>query len=339
MAPRAAPSVLASWTRTILDTLGSRDLNVNGLLQSVGLSRALLGEPGARIPARAMARLWQQAVQLAGDPALGLSVSKFVQPTTFHALGYSVLASSSLRDALERSARYTQVVSDAARLRLERGPPGKTRLLLELPKGPEQAPVEAADAALSLLVRTCRWLAGDRFLLVQAELSRPEPADISPYERFFRCPVSFGVHNALTFDDAILDQPLPGGNPALARHTDAAIRDYLAQIEQGSLVDRVRGVIATELQSDVSPAKVAKQLGLSLRTMQRGLRDLGTSYEDLLRDTRRELAVSYLREGRHAVGEIAFLLGYNSLGAFTQAFKRWTGVVPSEFDKKTPPDC
>src|SRR5688572_25573539 len=110
MAPRAAPSVLASWTRSILNAIDACDVDTQALLESVGLSPALLNEPGARVPARALSRLLRQAAQLAGDPALGLRVSKFAQPTTFHALGYSVLASCSLRDALERSARYTQVV-------------------------------------------------------------------------------------------------------------------------------------------------------------------------------------------------------------------------------------
>jgi AraC-like DNA-binding protein len=76
---------------------------------------------------------------------------------------------------------------------------------------------------------------------------------------------------------------------------------------------------------------VARKLGVSLRSLQRSLREHGTSYEHLLRAVRQELACAYLREGRYTVSEVAFVLGYDNLSAFARAFKRWTGKQPSEY--------
>jgi AraC-like DNA-binding protein len=329
------PSALASWARTVLEAARTAGVDTDTLLVSAGLEPALLDDPDARIPVPVMARLWRRAAEQAGDPALGLRVSKLVHFTTFHALGYSVVASSSLGEAIDRIVRYNQVVSDAARLHVERTPERHTRVVLALAKGYERGGAEIIDASMSLLVRTLRYLGGEAFRLNSVELSRPAPSDVAPYERFFRCPVSFTGHNVLCFDESTLDFRITSGNPALARHNDGATRDYLARIAEGDLRDRVRATITQQLERDITPHTVAKALGLSLRSMQRGLKELGASYEALLRDTRRELACAHLREGKLSVAEIAFLLGYDSLGAFTQAFRRWLGVSPSEFVKQS----
>ena len=87
-------------------------------LRAAGLDPTVLDDPNARCPLSVTTRLWQLAVAASGDPALGLKTSQFVSPTTFHALGYALIASSSLREMFERIVRYHRVVSDALQLEL-----------------------------------------------------------------------------------------------------------------------------------------------------------------------------------------------------------------------------
>ncbi|MFT3859472.1 MAG: AraC family transcriptional regulator [Aquabacterium sp.] len=70
---------------------------------------------------------------------------------------------------------------------------------------------------------------------------------------------------------------------------------------------------------------------MTLRTLQRRLGEVGTCYRDVLNETRHKLAVSYLRSEQYSVGEIAFLLGFSEVSAFTRAFRRWTGASPREW--------
>lgn len=326
----AQPSVISSWTRVIIDALDALGIDPVPVLTDGGFSLDAFRDPNARMPAIATARLWRRASQQANDPAFGLFASRFVQPTTFHALGIAVFASTTLREALQRLLHYGHLVSDAADLEFETARcSGRLKFAIRAGNVPS---AEALDAIMSLIVRTCRTLTNGSFSLTSVEQRRPRPLDVAPYERFFRCPVTFDQNvDLLAFDVAVLDSRLPGANPELARHNDDLVRRYLADMREGTVVDRVRRTLAEHLAGDASPGKIASLLGMSSRSLQRRLQEQGTSYAQVLRDTRHELAASYLREQHCSITEIAFLLGFEDASAFARAFRSWTGVSPSEF--------
>jgi AraC-like DNA-binding protein len=321
--------------RVLVDALEAQGHDAMPLLQAAGLSAEALHDPTARYPIRNVSRMWELANQQMGDPAFGLRVPKYIRHTTFHALGYAVLASPTSGDALERIVRYCQVVTDSGMLKLESR--GDELVLFVIPSFPHsRGGMAFRDSVMSIIVRAMRLLMGRSFNARKVTLNREPGRDLAPYERFFGCPVERGEQDTLHFEASLLQRPLPTGNPELARHNDAAVREYLARVETGTIVDRARAAIAEQTTRDVSPDSVARKLGMSLRSLQRSLREHGTSYEDLLRDVRRELACAYLREGRYSVTEIAFVLGYDSLSAFARAFKRWTGKPPSEYQQSGP---
>ncbi|HEY6878718.1 MAG TPA: AraC family transcriptional regulator [Polyangiales bacterium] len=331
----APPSVLSSWTRVIVDALEALGIDPAPVLLEGGFAEDSFRDPNARLSALATARLWRTASERAADPAFGIHASRFVRPATFHALGYAVFASTSLRDALERLLRYSHLVSDAAELSLEMTP-SEVRLAFVPREHAELVPgvpsAEALDAVMSLIVRTCRTLTDKSFSLKLLEQRRPTPASAVPYQRFFRCPVEFGAaEDALTFDASVLDRRLPTANPELARHNDDLVQRYLAGMREGTVVDRLRSILSQHLSADASPHKLAALLGMSSRSLQRRLQEHGTSYAQVLRDTRRDLAMSYLVQPQCSITEIAFLLGFEDASAFARAFRSWTGVTPSAF--------
>lgn len=345
----AAPSVLSSWTRVIIDALEALEIDPVPVLLDAGFELEAFRDPNARLSALATARLWRSASARAGDPAFGLFASRFVKPTTFHALGYAVFASATLRDAMQRLLRYSHLVSDAGELALTTTD-RDARLAFVLrtedntalgvvPEVTQPRPVpsvQALEAVMSLIVRTCRTLTDRSFNLLHLEQRRPAPRDVTPYERFFRCEVTFGATaDALTFAAEALDRPLPTANAELASHNDDLVRRYLADMREGTIVDRVRRALAEQLPGDASPTKVASLLAMSSRSLQRRLQEHGTSYVEVLRDTRRELAISHLRQPQCSITEIAFLLGFEDASAFARAFRSWTGVSPSAFRHQT----
>jgi len=110
--------------------------------------------------------------------------------------------------------------------------------------------------------------------------------------------------------------------------------DYLGRLREGNLVHRVKAGIIDALPSGpVANEKVARDLGLSVRSLQRRLAEAGTSFRDLLDTSRQEMALSYIREPEIELAEIAFLLGFSDQSAFSRAFKRWTGNTPNEVRK------
>ena len=169
------PTSLASWTRALRKQLDALGLDSTDLCQQAGLDPQLMDDPNARYPLSATTRLWQLAVQVSGDPAIGLRVSRFVSPTTFHALGYALVASGSLREVFERIARYHPVVSDALELDLSRTD-DRYLFRLKIPAGNPAPAFEAIDAFAAIYVRTCRNRLGRDYAPLAVYLRRPQPA-------------------------------------------------------------------------------------------------------------------------------------------------------------------
>ncbi len=330
----AAPSVLGAWTLTVVRALDARGVDGRAVAARAGIDPLALEDVACRHPIAATTRLWRLAVEATHDPCFGLWASRFVTQTTFHALGFAVFASRTLRDAFGRFVRYGNLVSDAARIELlDAG--ALTRFRLILPKGPGRPADEAIDAILALVARTARMLSGDKVRPVSVQLERPEPSPSEAFQKVFRAPVRFGQReNVLEFTAADLDERLPAGNADLARLNDEVVTHYLARIERTRGSSRLRSWLIDRLPGGEPSAQAAAHaLGMSLRNLQRRLQDEGTTYRQALNGLRQEIACAYIEEGRTSVTEIAFLLGFADTSSFSRAFRRWTGRSPRAYSR------
>ena len=331
------PTVLSSWTRVLVTALRARGIDPGPLAVEAGLEPAMLAAADSRLPLAATTRLWQLAVRETGDEAIGLWVSKHSTHTTFHALGYAFMASRTLREGLERVVRFNSMVSDAANVTLAEH--GDTCTLGWFLRGHELRPAdEAMEAVIASILRAGRKLASHDFAPERVVLMRPRPAGDSSFRQFFRCDIRYGADRyALDFSRKTLEQPLAGGNEDLARSNDRVGEEYLARLELGSVATRVRTSLVKELPNGVQTQDFfAKRLGLSGRSLQRKLQAEGTSFNQVLNETRLDLARSYLRQQpAHSLTEIAFLLGFSDTSSFSRAFHRWTGVAPSAYSSST----
>ena len=327
-------STISSWALLVARALDAQGHDSRRIFREVGLDPEKLANPDARYPYDGMRRLWLRAAEVTADPYFGIHVVRYWHPTSLHALGYSWMASDSLRDALERMTRYVRIVSTAVEAELEEAGASFLFRFEPAPVARRMAPVyEALDAAFAMLVFMCRTSYGQDFHPLRVATMRPPFADPEPFLDFFHAPVEFSApHNVLEFDKAALETHLPTANPQLARVNDAVVTEYLARFDRSSTSMRVRAVLIDGLSSGkVTQRAVASALHMSLRTLQRKLEEEGTSYKALLDETRRELARQYLRQPAISVNEVTYLLGFSEPSNFARAFKRWTGRSPSEF--------
>jgi AraC-like DNA-binding protein len=296
---------------------------------------SLLADPNRRHPLDVTTRLWRLAVDATGDPAFGIEVARHTSYGTFHALGFSLATSATLREALERIVRFFALVTDAADMRLH-DETDRVRLTVHLRESADPAD-EAVDAFVAATVRLCRTLSGRAFSPLAVELRRAPPEDPAPYLRYFRVPVTFGAPlDALSVERAATEARLLTANPEIARANDAVAADHIARLESSRIMARVRQAITEHLpQGEPDAAVVARRLGVSLRTLQRKLADEGTTFAALLDETRRSLGCGYLEEGRYSVTEITYLLGFSGVSGFSHAFKRWTGMSPSAYRRSS----
>ena len=140
--------------------------------------------------------------------------------------------------------------------------------------------------------------------------------------------------NSLTLPLKSVDEFLPSSNPKLADLNDQVMIDYLAELDQDNLAQRVKAAILDQLPSgNVTDESVSRVLYMSARKLQRQLESAGTTFYTLLNETRKDLAKKFLSDQDTSITEIAYLLGFSESSAFSRAFKRWMGVSPSQYRK------
>jgi AraC-like DNA-binding protein len=145
--------------------------------------------------------------------------------------------------------------------------------------------------------------------------------------------VLFGQETlGLYFDLNTLRDPLAGASRELAQHNDQIVMQYLEKLNRDDIVNRVRAQIVTGLSGgNFSRAAIAASVNMSASTLQVKLARAGQSFQQMLDETRHELALGYIEQSRLLITEIAFMLGFSDLSNFIRAFKRWTGKSPTEF--------
>jgi len=324
-------SMMASVAALVAQTLRTYNCDPEPLFREAGLDMGRLSNPDTRYPGNRVQHLWQLAVDASGDPCFGFVAGEQVQPVVLHGLGFSWLASDTLRDALTRLVRYSRLISTAANMHL-RDTDDSLDLVLLPPKGVKLVPA-FQDAGMSAFLRMCRLTAGDEIDPVHVSIKHSRPDCALKLQAYFRAPIEYDAdNNILSFSKQLVDAPLTHANPELARINDQTVVDYLARFDRDSLTMQVRSKIIERLHDGTpNQGTIAQSLNVSLRSLQRKLNKEETNFKALLESTRRELALNYIRETHRSLGEITYLLGFSEPSNFTRAFKRWTGVSPNEY--------
>ena len=327
-------TTLGSVAGLIATTLRACGCDPEPLFVAAGLDSGMATDPNARFPMPRMQKLWKLSVAATGDPCLGLVAARQFQPALLHGLGLAWLVSDTLLDAFGRLVHYARLINNALHFHLEEQP-DSIDLVMVLPEEilPPDFEYAAADLGMAAFLRMCQITAGHPILPRHVALQRPTPPCIAQFEDMFGASIEYGAETSrLCFDRQLLTRHLAAANPELARINDQVVVDYLARFDRASIAMQVRAKIIHQLPDGIPKQEaIADTLHVSLRSLQRRLKDEDTSFKDLLEDTRQQLALQYLRDARRSIGEITYLLGFSEPSNFTRAFKRWTGKSPAQY--------
>ena len=323
------PSTLSSWALLIAEALSDRGFDAAEVFRRSDMSFDQLHDPNSRYPVTAMQRLWTLAAGVTRDPCFGLEVGRAWHPTAFHALGYSALAAENLREALAFLSRYCRVVSTGARLDVtDEDAEVSVRLTSRLREQSisatwTRAPIQAGLAAILVL---CRAAQGDDLEPLRVTFVHEDDGAGTCLRRFFKCELVFlAPHNSIVFSAADIAAPLRTANPTLLRINEQALAQYAAGLQSSDIAERVRSELIRLLPSgEIEQEAIARSLNLSLRSLQRKLRQQGVSFRELLDDTRRQLAERYSQDSSLSASEVAYLLGFSEQSSLSRATRRWT---------------
>jgi AraC-like DNA-binding protein len=312
----------------------SYGLEKKELLNKAGIDEKTLSNPDGRIGIKKMARLWELAVEKSGDDCFGLRVVQFLHPTTFHALGPALLASCNLYEALERLCRVYHIISDEVEVRIDLLKDDISLCFTPFPGQP--LPVGASvDAFMAVAISYARTLDDDNLIPVKVEFMHESVGEVKKFEDLFRAPVYFSQSdNRILFKNNDVYKPLPTANAEIARQNDKIVTEYLARFKKTRVDQQVRARLIDLLSlGEPDMESTAKAIGLSQRSLHRYLQSQGTSFREILDDTRKQLADLYIRQPHLSVTEVAFMLGYSDSSNFSRAFKRWFGKSPIAYRK------
>ena len=249
-----------------------------------------------------------------------------------HGLGLAWLTSDTLLDALNRLVRYSRFVNPAWEFHVEIKP-NTTDLVVTVPDIFSSVAHVVTDVGMAVFLRMCQITFVQSILPVHVTLQRPLPPCQDEFADMFGPSIEYNAAtNRLCFDSDQVNRSLLTADPKLARINDQTVVDYLAQFDRSSIAMRARLKIIEQLPHGIpKQGSIAEALHVSPRRLQRQLKEEGTSFKELLEDTRMTMAVQYLHESHHSISEISYLLGFSESAHFCRAFKRWTGKTPGVF--------
>jgi AraC-like DNA-binding protein len=322
--------------RGFWDELQKRGVELRELQRLSGMNRPRVGGFLSTVSEQDVYRLYEAALALTGDRALGVSVANAMSVASLHLVGQLFVTSVTLRQAIEHTFRAAPHLRRRA-LWIEELPDGRVRLghRSEQPSRPG-ARVDAEMTGVFMYKLAAHFVERPSEMPA-VQFPFPAPEDTSTYHRVFPGGAQFDADGTfVVLPRVLLDRRRSGVDPTLTRQLLQLAEDHYGTQHIGAESDwkyRVRSVLRAHVAPRLLDAEtLARQLGLSARGLSRRLAREGVSLSTLVDETQYERARSLLRRPMTTSKEIAASLGYAELSSFFRAFRRWSGgLTPSEY--------
>ncbi|MCX2739635.1 AraC family transcriptional regulator [Pontibacter anaerobius] len=328
----SAPSV-----GLLLHVLRQQGQNVEAICQQVGLGQQLVHDVNARVSVEMVQDLWTAAIASTNDPDLALHVAESINPTSMGTIAYVMMNAPTLHESLRKLCKYQDIICGAIRTSLEvQGQQAFVKLEAVSPV--LQHPRNALDSELVIYKNAFPALVGQELKYKQVLLAYPQPQSIKEHKRIFAgAELVFGArYSGLVFDAAYLQLPVVTANPELNQFFEKYAEEYLQRLHQPKTVrEQVQREIANLLKGEEPGLNtVARSLAMSMRSLQGKLKEEGTTYQALLDEVRKQIAVKHLQDNQSTITDIAYLLGYSEPSVFSRSFKKWTGMAPAAYRQR-----
>jgi AraC-like DNA-binding protein len=335
-----SPYLPARYYALLLTRLVQWGVDVPSLLRDAQIDPATLASPEGRFRPEQVDRLVVLATERSGRTDLGFELGRLLRLSSHDILGYGMLSSPTVDQALKLVSRYFSLITPTYTLRYRCDDKIAEALVLpQLALSARVREVHLEAIAVAFYEHVRSLLSGD-LPACNIDLSFEAPAHVARYRELGTAVVHFGQQNLpgarIVLERDVVMRPLAMADDNALRLARSRCDALLSQITQGArLSDWVQMMLREAADGQPKLEELAQILNLSARTLERRLADEQSSFRDLARHARYERASELLRGGRLSVTQIAYQLGYTDVANFTRAFRREAGISPSAFITST----
>lgn len=320
--------------RALVGVVESAGATRDQFFAASGLDPRVLEDGNAWLPISTYQHSIDAAISVSGDPAFGLHMGERASTAMFDVLGPLAAHASTLRHCVDTMTRYSRLVAEGYEPRLHEA--GKQASIRFAALRGDLASVRlTAEFAMSALLQMLRQFAGHRAKPSRVSFAYPEPAYVAEYKRVFGDAVRFDQpHTEVSFPQSWLDKPQLYQSPHLYSVLKSQAELSLGRLERdATYTARVEQLLSDNSPRQMTMDEVARELGMSRRSLRRRLEAEDTSFGDLAERNRITTAKRMLENPRRSIQETAFALGFAAPAAFHRAFKRWTGMTPKQYQE------
>jgi AraC-like DNA-binding protein len=327
----ALPTASGGLARLAATEARAAGMGLEPLLRASGLSAAQIQDSDQRLGVEQQIAFIESAAQALGRDRLGFELGRDFDLRKIGLLYYVAACSGTLGEAVQRIERFSAVGNEAVVFRASKA--SDLVIRLDYSGVARHSDRHQVEFFLVALVRLCRSLTGLTLIPTQVTISHGRSESVRDYNAFFGCRTEFQAeHDSVVFEDQCRALPVVSADPHLSeilvRYCDETLSSRRKAMS--SFRVRVENAIAPLLPHGKPKAlTIARQLNVSQRTLARRLKEEQTSFAAVLDEMRCGLALRYLEDPKLSITQIAWLLGFQEVAAFTHAFRRWTGKVPS----------
>ncbi len=334
--PTRLGDLSVGFVHSLADAVRSFGQDPQPLLEQYGLDHARLAEAGARLSIPRYMRLGHAAIQLTGQPGLGLRMGRLSHISQCGLAGVTAAQAPNVREAARTLIRFEALYGSNYRGQSSFHEDAEGAWLRFYSISPYNGYNRfVVDSIIASWLQQLSSLSATEVRAERIEIEFDAPGYAAEYSELSTQPVVFtATTNQLRLNRHTLSLRNPQHCPSTWAHLLQLCENELEQLTRTrSLRERITRLLGPLLSGGREPdlEEIAARLKLPAWTLRRKLAEEGTGFRSLLNDTRRDLAMTYIRDTELAFGEIAYLLGFASAEAFQRAFKRWTGQTPGEF--------
>ena len=325
------PRTVGGMTRLAYARAKAAGIALDPLLKQAGLTHHEIEDPRSVIKVRDQVNFLNLVATALEDDLLGFHLAQTVDLRQLGPLHYVLASSEILIDALQRAVRYSSIVNEGISLRCIDGK--SLRISFHCVGVGRHLDTHQIEGFMTALVRMCRQLTDLRLLPNRVRLMHHRARN-AEFAKFFGDNIEFdAAADDITFSNNIGQSPVVSADPYLNKLMISYCEEAISHRPKarGSFRSRVENVVVPLLpHGKAQVSEVARKLGVSQRTFARRLSEEGLSFSEVLDGLRSDLANRHLADRDLAISQIAWLLGYRDVGAFSHAFKRWTGKTPGQ---------